>query len=452
MFRRSIVNNNKKAIIKWYFKCSDYITYPSVIIFFFALLIFDKMEVILAVVIYVFGWMITEVPLKSELQKADIYLNKLINENSKIVIMQKASFLFPCSYIYKLKDIILLRFKHQDNLVVAKKEFIFVPEFLAAANLKLFKNHDIFYYCDGKSLDRIQKNPLKKKLLVNHGWDNLKLCTTIVVDHTKYTTKEFNNHTIRYIDSSSNINVTEDIISALSKDHGLLQTITKYFEPVLAYSGKEPGKCFALKMIQSTINSLQSDTEYFYELIKLFEFITHYKCFSDFEEKGNTLFIKPQDASLGSLQSGCIENNRSDLLYSNEYLENVKYMFKLLTGSASEVKKNNPAFYGRQILVTLRNRTIGHGAIAYAVSLELVEKLIVIIAALTQDFFLEPEPMQKTLKIHNVFDKYIEDENGLCLLISTYDFSHSGKYLNYSNGNIKVTGERLKINLCKGTK
>lgn len=254
---------------------------------------------------------------------------------------------------------------------------------------------------------------------------------------------------IYHVHYQDNQNYATSVIHMLDENYELREYLCKLFQTISEPLSDERGKQYAQLMISFMLKGYLKETEYFYELIKLAEFMIHYKSLADYERLHSSYLMEDISLPLGTLADNIKDSSHPELSQNEDYKGAVEYLYELLPGVDDAFSKDDPLGSGRRILVTLRNRSLGHGAVTYAVTDKLVEQTAIVVFALAEDFLSQEEPFMEFERVYGLYEKFRQENGHLYLLMAMYGNGTSFHYLDYATGEMVHIGTQLKVFIGK---
>ncbi len=216
------------------------------------------------------------------------------------------------------------------------------------------------------------------------------------------------------------------------EDGGMHESAEERLSAYAGYQGGDPGKACLARMIGLLLEKRHSAAEYFYELMKLAEFMIHYQSLADYEISGSCYFDVDKPVAMGTFESGIADVGPSELKEREAYIKAVKYLNQICTGREGSVNRRKLPAEGRRKLVMVRNHFIGHGSLSYGISTDFVRNLLTVVSGQADVFFRREGPAPVHTCIHGL-PKLYERENGLYLLIQI-EKNFAGYYLDHASG------------------
>lgn len=216
------------------------------------------------------------------------------------------------------------------------------------------------------------------------------------------------------------------------EDGGIYEAAEEKLAVYIGYQGEDPGKACLAQLIRLLLEKRRSVTEYFYELMKLAEFMIHYQSLADYEIAGSRYFDDEKPVAMGTFQSGIADTGLFEPKEKEVYINAVKYLNRVCRGKEGSIDRKNLLAEGRRKLVMVRNHFIGHGSLSYGISADFVRNLLIVISEQTDGFFCRTEPVVRHFDINGV-PKFHRQEDRLYLLIKI-EKNIAGYYLDHASG------------------
>lgn len=352
-----------------------------------------------------------------------------LRPESKIIIAGMPGVKVPWNPYYKVFSLFIIlsqAFLLKKPLVIQQDNYLYTWEVIAFA----FR-HDI-ERCRSYAYFHQSMLPLavRTKSIVWKKSVELYLICQNENDDLSKDTLPFPADKLRFLNVNDISSVPLSLIRII-EDAGTREAVEKKLSYFIGYQGTEPGKRYLAKMIRLLLEKRRSETEYFYELMKLAEFIIHYQSLADYETSRSGYFNSASPVSMGTLQEGIANLLPYEPEDKESYISAVKYLNRICTGKEGSVNRKKLLMEGRLKLVMARNHFIGHGSLSYGISTDFVRHLLTIVYEQASDLFHKPEPVLNCLCIYDV-PKYMEQEGGLYLLIQKED--NCAHYLDYASG------------------
>lgn len=390
--------------------------------------------------------------------KADVKrLRDTIQPDSRIIVLQHSSCLKPGHPWTRISDLYLLpliRTIQGYQSTGAYQRYIAVHDITALAAEDALAGHPVYLCIPRVFLDKLYCAPkLRRKIVIQSLYQNCELYLLAVsgpakqipdADNLPYPREKFQIFDLDTTDRNliSHMIKTIEIVSSESRK------IADCFRPFQDIQTSDPGKQNAQTMIRTMLDTQQNDTEYFYSLLKLNEFMIHYRSLADYEAAGSTYLEGEAVAlSLGTLVNGIKDDPQHDPSSVNndkDFINAVKLLHTLATGHNERVPSQRASAYAREQICALRNRYIGHGTMTYSVSRELLIQFILVTGRLTELFFQSADSRQSD----SAYPKWLLQDGHFYLLSGLYRSSNSCKYLDYATGHSISTGNPVTISLC----
>ena len=442
---------------------SGYVNYHFTVryLFLFLTILLMKQDnnFALSIVFLYVGWKaIWDIIMKNMVKKETELLTQNLTSDSKIIILQKDSCLFPGGFWRRLYDIVLfpllIRFgdlelqgTYQKYIAISNITALICEDLITPNHKYMYINSHQFrkIYCSSSKLRR-------KRMVVQplyHACDRYLIA--------KHPDISFDNPNIPYSKEKLQIFETElrdsNWISHMIKTIEMISKesteLDMKFRPFLSYETRDRGKLYVQSMIRNMLNTQQNDTEYFYSLLKINEFIIHYQALADYETAKEAYWAKEDcTPSIGVLANNITDTKNTELLKDKEFREAVKFLHYISTNHSEKFPSKRASAYAREQIVVLRNRYTGHGTMTYSVSLELLRQFALVTQVLTEQFFSQEENMMLHNKVTSI-DKWVEKDSCLYLLSALYRSNGAYQYLDYATGQTLSMGNPLTIRLCR---
>lgn len=307
-------------------------------------------------------------------------------------------------------------------------------------------------YCSEKS---------RRKIVVQPLYHN---CKQYLLACDKAQEKEILNHPLLpypkekfqiYDLNHSDRNLISHMIKSIEMISDERAGMEQRFRPLVNLPMKDPGKQYAQGLLRTMLDTQQNDTEYFYSLLKINEFMIHYQALAEYEAVGGRYLDQEKDIalSLGTLANGIAYAGGQMPDPDEAFLAAVKLLHTLVAGHTEGVASKRAVSYAREQICALRNRYIGHGTMTYSVSRELLVQFAIITEQLAKLFFAQ-EHISKLAaeqsKLSGGYEKWIRKEGRFYLLAGIYRRNDSCKYLDYATGHMLSVGKAQPIVLCPG--
>ncbi len=237
---------------------------------------------------------------------------------------------------------------------------------------------------------------------------------------------------IRFLNIKEAVTSFPQCLIRVIEDGEIYGAIEEKLSVYAGYQGTDPGKACLARMIGHLLEKCRSTAEYFYELMKLAEFMIHYQSLADYEISGSCYFDEDKPAAMGTFESGIADVGPFELKDKEAYIKAVKYLNRICTGKEGSVNRRRLPAEGRRKLVMVRNHFIGHGSLSYGISPDFVRNLLIVVSVQAADFFRREEPVLQHSCIHG-FPKLHEQEDRLYLLIQI-EKNFAVYYLDYTSG------------------
>lgn len=217
------------------------------------------------------------------------------------------------------------------------------------------------------------------------------------------------------------------------------------------------------------IGKLEDSTECFYRLLKVIEYVWHYRALAMLAQDSQMceMFVKDSfKSSMGLWER--FQNKKSDM-YSDIYTDQETVQAYCLISSllSGGVRRRKKVSYSElcQIITQLRNRYVGHGTMAFSVSEELLEAVRQLAYRVLEIFYQRHEIIVDESKKLTIERKLTTDENemstvevplvyyntigqrSLCLLAGYVGWGNGvAEYLDYRNAAFR-SGEIIEYQL-----
>ena len=425
--------------------------YPYLV--FFTVTIFPAAKVFSVILgIIILLAVIFELMMKAQVNGEVAFLRKELLPEDKVVIVQANSCLKPTSYARLLYDNLLAYVLYEigGQTVFEKryKGYVFVNNITALMCEDLLRSHHKSLLINAFQIRKFYVKGAKTPLAHSMYF----ACDTVLcVDKTGKSGDDWQlpypDKKVHHIRDMESLDFTATLVSQLENKSSVPAMVQKLFGEMAEEAHTDAGKQYLCRLIKQMLEGVQKDTEYFYELMKICEFIVHYKALGDYEEVGAHYFDGPCSASFGILASSVCDTTITDTLRSDAYKEALRFISMLTTGTSGDYSKKRPAYTGRMRMVNLRNRYVGHGTMTYSVSEELTGQVLIVVHALCEEFLLAKEPVMVTGRINNAIDKCVIKGESLYLLTAIYDDNGACQYIDYSTGMMLTAGNTLTIQL-----
>ncbi len=398
---------------------------------------------------------IADILMKLSVQKEVDYLKQNLTQESRILIFHETGCVLPGEFWIRLYDILLVPTAMRllnIKLLGSYRNYIAVNHITALICEDLIKEHPKYMYHSALSFRKLFATPNKLmvhicKLLPLHHSCEMHLVMKddrIALDSVHI---PFPKETLQFTEAVQDSNWISHIVNTIEKLSKESTGLEMRFRPFLSYETREPGKRYAQSMIKSMLDTIQNDTEYFYSLLKLNEFMIHYQALADYETAKNRYWDAPDcTPSMGVFANNITDTIISEHLKEDDFKDAVRFIHNIATGHSERFPTRRPSYYAREQLVVLRNRYMGHGTMTYSVSRELLQQFSIVTQVLTEQFFLQEEEQMLHTKIDSV-DKLVEKDSRLYLLSALYRSNQAYQYLDYATGHTLSLGKPLTIQL-----
>lgn len=364
-----------------------------------------------------------------------------LRPDSKIIILGMYSVGTPWNPYFKFLDIasILIGASIKYPLFIQQEKYLITQEIIAFASYDETKKHPAYIWISSFRLSTFVKKRLAfwektaKLYLISRG-KNKKLSEDISF---------FSADKVRFMDEEDVFDFPQCLIGVIESDFDIREKTERALACYLSYQGAEAGKRYLAQLINHILEKRRSVTEYFYELMKMAEFMIHYQSLADYEKAEKHYFDSNAPISIGTFEAGIADTESSSPNNKEDYIQAIKYLNQLCTGKEGSVNRQKLLMEGRKRLVMVRNRFIGHGSLSYGVNADFVQQLLVIVTGQAEDFFNHPEPMIRQLCIHEV-PKFRMQGTKLYLLVQL-ERGTAGYYLDYGSGRFLTDTQQGKI-------
>jgi hypothetical protein len=222
------------------------------------------------------------------------------------------------------------------------------------------------------------------------------------------------------------------------------------------YLGKYPNneKYIYLKEEITKLHNNMDEVEAFYRLVKMAEYIFHYRGLALLAKSPETEFLQGRSSFEGSMGTWKDVQNRTKKVYREDaVIEAYRLIYRIM--NQKETGKKTVTYIDIcDLLTQLRNRYVGHGTMAFSVSAELLSALTDLVLIILDEF------LNDGLNITEE-DRIRIDENTelpCCRLITDYvgllsGFSLEGpvaEYIDYCRGTI-ISNETVTYELSYHT-
>lgn len=444
-------------------KYSGYVNYNFINRYLFLFLtVFcmqENIEWALTLVYFVMaGKAIGDFIMKKTIKQETSFLKANLTSDTKIIILQKNSCLLPGGFWKRLYDIVIFPLLTRIGgleLMGTYQKYIAINNITALVCEDLIAKNPKYLYIDIYQFQKIYCSASKsrrKKLVMQplyHACDLYLIAkhanTNLVHPNIPYPQNKLQIFETEFRDSNW-ISHMIKTIEKISKESTGLDVM---FRPFLSNKPREQGKLYVQSMIKTMLDIQQNDTEYFYSLLKINEFIIHYQALADYESTGASYWEKTDcTPSLGVFASNITDTENTELLKDDNFKEAVRFLHYISTNHSEKIPGKRIAHYAREQIVVLRNRYTGHGTMTYSVSKELLQKFAIVTQVLTEQFFLQEETMMHQNQITSI-DKWVEKDSCLYLLSALYRSNDAYQYLDYATGHTLSLGNPLTIQLCR---
>ena len=367
--------------------------------------------------------------LDSRFKKACHALLLNLHPDCRIIILTLRGTEKPWNLYDKFLDLfsILLGVLIKRPLVIQQGSYLILHDILAFAFQDEIASHRICFYLYQDTIPFF----LKRK---SDFWKReADLYLLYPNKNKKEMTTPFPADKIRCLDDDDILLFPQCLISIVEDTAGIREQIERALSSYkTCQEAKDPGKCHLAQLICRLLEKRRSVTEYFYELMKLAEFMIHYRSLGDYEKSAKNYFDSGDPIAMGTFQNGIIDDAPCEPREKEAYIQALKYLNRLCTGKEGSVNRKKLMQEGRLKLVMVRNHFIGHGSLSYGISPDFVQHLLVIMAGQISDFFSLPEPVIQQLCIHDV-PKFRKQEEKLYLLVQL-EKGNASYYLDHGSG------------------
>ena len=398
---------------------------------------------------------VTEKVIGMRFERGVLELSESVKKKHNIVIYQSDI----CSKIetFCLTNIFLSKKKR----IQVISNYVFVPEYMAAVCSNEINGADVYFVTDSslwnklvnKKINRVHSyfiNSAKGIIALVKMYDETKDVAVFSdkVAINKLTQKGYvlSANKISYVKKNvmNNDPLENDIISEIEEGHvSFLEK--EELKDLAKYEGNEPGKMEVARIL-SRQKEFQTDTEYFYSLIKIAELMIHYQGLACYEESNRHFLNNNGAISIGDFANAIVIHNRSEYCRTDEYKNAVDLIYKSVLERDSSFSKKKPELSGIKCIVEVRNRLLGHGTMVYSVSGEITNAINEIVTGIINAFMLESEDMMHASLLNNSIEKVVQKEDGLYLLCAVYS-DKQYEYFNYANGKRITVGKPVVIDL-----
>ena len=386
-------------------------------------------------------------------------LERNLTPDSKIIIIQKRGCLSPGGLLLRIYETFIFPFLlNMANIKIygTYQKYISISNITALICEDLIASHPKYLYIEKYHLEKMYCSTSKlrrKKVVMQSLYEN---CEQYLIaqnpsisnymDDLPYPKEKVQIFNLPMTTSNW---ISQMIYTIEHTSHERIQ-LDLMFHSFLSYQTKEPGKLYARNMIQSMLDNQQNDTEYFYTLLKINDFMIHYQALSGYEQAKTPYFQNSEACapSMGTFVSNIIETENTPLLKDEAFTQAVKFLHTIATGHKEKVPSKKTARYAREQMVTLRNRYTGHGTMTYSISQELLQQFAVVTQVLTEQFFQQDENMMGNRQIA-AYDKCVNKDGRLYLLSAIYHDSNAYQYLDYATGQTLSKGNPLIVPLYR---
>lgn len=406
-----------------------------------------------------------EVVIKNIVKEELEQMKKHLTEETRIIIMQNSCCLKPGRFWGRFWDLLFrpylwkyLNYKSSGSYqkyIAIHDITALIGEELIAENSKYMCIAHVFLerlYCSEKNYRKIVVQPLyhscKQYLLACDKPEDKE-----ILDHPRlpYPKEKFQIYDLRQSDK----NLISHIIKCIEMISDERAAMERRFRPLVNLVVKDSGKQYAQSLLRTMLDTQQNDTEYFYSLLKINEFMIHYQSLAEYEAVGSRYLDLEGDTSpsLGTLANGIAFAGGKQPEPDAAFITAVKMLHTLSTGHTEGVPGKRAISYAREQICALRNRYIGHGTMTYSVSRELLVQFAIITEQLAR-LFLEQEHISEFAAVHarlsGGYDKWMQKDGRFYLLAGIYRRNDSCKYLDYATGHMLSVGNVQTIVLCPG--
>lgn len=353
-----------------------------------------------------------------------------LRPDSEIIIQERPGTDKPWNPYYKFSNFFLVLVSSallKWPLVVQQENYLIVHDILAFAFREEIASHPIYFQLHP---DRVPAFLRRKTEFWKREAKLYLICSGKDITE-KDKNLPFPADKTRWLDENDILQFPHCLIRII-EDAGIREKMETALSPYKIYQGTDPGKAYLAQMISQSLGKRHSATEYFYELMKLAEFMIHYRSLADYEKAARNYFDSGDPVAMGTFQDGIVDADPCEPQEKEAYIQALKYLNKLCTGKEGSVNRRKLMAEGRQKLVMVRNHFIGHGSLSYGISTDFVEQLLTVTAGQIADFFHLPDPVIKQLHIRDI-PKICEKEGRLYLLVQL-EAGVADYYLDHSSG------------------
>ena len=381
-----------------------------------------------------------------------VFLKIELTKEDAVIIVQSDSCLKPTSYRWLLFDNLIsyLLYELGGQMVFGKryKGYVFVNNITALVLEDMLREHKKSLFVNSNQAKRCYGKGAKPALVhaLNFACENI-LYHVDKEAAINPPSIPYPDQKIHYIRSEETVDFTATLVSQIENASDIPTRLQQMFSQMADAEYMDEGKRYLAGLLKQMLSNVQKDTEYFYDLMKICEFMVHYKSLADYERAAAHYFDGPAAVSFGTLAATVLDGDVTQTLRSDTYKEALRFVSMVINGTAGDYSKKRPAYTGRMRMVNLRNRYVGHGTMTYSVSEELTKMVMVIVHALCEEFLYAQEPLMIESKINGKTDKYMYQDSGLYLLTAIYDEQGACQYIDYATGMMLTAGNTLTIRL-----
>ena len=209
---------------------------------------------------------------------------------------------------------------------------------------------------------------------------------------------------------------------------------------------------YLISSFQKIINSY-NPVEYLYSLLKICEYVIHYRALSTLVKMEN---VKAYDMELKNPTLGIwIKYQNVKKKYQDSNLTtSITNIENIINKEQKETLKTTTTYINLcELVVKLRNRLFGHGVVTYAISQNIVNDFMNITEILVLEFLDFSVTVEEEDKIKGLFQEnikaIIKKEGGFYLYNHGFDGTKepSLEYLDYKTGKLYIKNEESAIQL-----
>lgn len=373
-----------------------------------------------------------------------------INKETLLVIMNQDNYssntigLFrnPLNYFkyYNINTII-------NNLVIRTKNYSFVSYDAIRydlVNLKGYQNIGYIFLIDNKKISKMDSSLLKAyQEHLNLTIKNNKHFVFILLNEGKYTKEYLDKYRYQCIEEIR-IDQIIQMIHLTKEDISLHEEVYK-----LRKSIPNTNRFSYISTSLDKIVRCYDEVEILYSLLKIGEYVVHYRALKNIVEnpslvKDTRSIQKPAFGVWAKLQNVTTTYTSREILVVRDDL-----IDKLARPEKDKATDEVTFLYLVNLLVTIRNKYIGHGTISNKLARAYNDNLFIIIKVLIEEFKNIDIDLQEDSIISNIFDKDIYAIKIIDNKLYLYMNNTYGKveYLDYKDGKIFVENTDNKIYL-----